>query len=125
MNLLNYNLSSEQDRKLLKLFSRLGKEQRSTLLAFAEFLTQHGVQQQEPVSTPQTIPRPPKEGVVAAIKRLAATYPMLDKSEMLNETSGLMAEHVMQGRPASEVIDELEKLFAAHYQKLLSTVDNL
>jgi hypothetical protein len=36
---------------------------------------------------------------------------------MLNETSGLMTEHLMQGRPAPEVIDELEALFRRHYQQ--------
>ena len=125
MNLLNYNVLSEQDRQLLELFGLLDKERRRTLLAFAEFLAQRGAQRQAPLPTPRSIPRPRKEGVVAAIKRLSTTYPMLDKAQILNETSGLMAEHVMQGRPASEVIDELEKLFAAHYQKMLSPAGDL
>jgi hypothetical protein len=29
-----------------------------------------------------------------------------------------MSAHVLQGRPAREVIDELEQLFADHYQRL-------
>ena len=43
---------------------------------------------------------------------------MLDKAELLNETSVLMTQHIMQGRPADEVIDELEHVFLNHYQKL-------
>jgi hypothetical protein len=42
---------------------------------------------------------------------------MLDKAKLLNETSALMAQHVMQGRPAEEVIDELEIVFEMHYRR--------
>jgi hypothetical protein len=31
-----------------------------------------------------------------------------------------MAQHVMQGRSAKEVIDELEAVFVAHYEKARS-----
>jgi hypothetical protein len=41
---------------------------------------------------------------------------MLDPGAMLNETSALMAAHVLQGRDAGAVIDDLERLFLAHYQ---------
>ena len=37
---------------------------------------------------------------------------------MLHETSALMAAHVLQGREASAVIDELEALFATRYEAL-------
>jgi hypothetical protein len=40
---------------------------------------------------------------------------MLDRHLMLDETSTLMAGHVLRGRPARDVIDELEALFARHY----------
>ena len=66
---------------------------------------------------PERIPRPKEESVVGAIKRLSHSYFMLDRSAMLNDTSSLMGAHVLQGRPASEVIDELEALFARHYVK--------
>lgn len=42
---------------------------------------------------------------------------MLDRSAMLNDTSSLMAGHIIRGRPAAEVIDELEALFARQYAK--------
>jgi hypothetical protein len=57
--------------------------------------------------------------VVKAIKRLSESYFMLDKDHMINETSALMAQHIMQGRAAAEVIDELEAVFSRHYQKRL------
>ena len=44
---------------------------------------------------------------------------MLDKAAMLNETSMLMTQHIMHGRAAADVIDELEDLFEQQYRKLL------
>ena len=44
---------------------------------------------------------------------------MLDRSKMLNETSSLMTQHVLNGRAATEVIDELEIMFKRHYEKLV------
>jgi hypothetical protein len=67
---------------------------------------------------PKAIPRPAEENVVAALKRLRETYHMLDHSKMLHEASALMAQHMMQGRPAPEVIDELEEIFQQHYSRL-------
>ena len=76
--------------------------------------------QVDPTQEPQVIPRPENESVVAAIKRLTATYPMLDKPQLLNETSALMTKHVMQGVGVVEVIDELEDLFLRFYNELIS-----
>ena len=56
--------------------------------------------------------------MVKAIKRLTATYHMIDRDRLLNETSSLMTAHVIHGRKAAEVIDELEVLFQRHYQEL-------
>lgn len=105
------------EARLLELFRRLPPPQAEQLIEFAEFLsTRHGV---EPVATAiEPIPRPAQESVVKAIKRLAATYPMLDRRKMLNATATLMAQHVMQGRAAVEVIDELEIVFRRHYEAL-------
>ena len=59
-----------------------------------------------------------QERVVAAVKRLSKTYFMLDKSKMLGATSDLVTQHIMQGREASDVIDELEQVFIDQYQRL-------
>ena len=52
---------------------------------------------------------------MAALKRLRRVYAMLDRGVLLHEASALMSAHVLQGRPAVDVIDELEALFARHY----------
>jgi len=44
---------------------------------------------------------------------------MLDRAELLNETSSLMASHVLGGKDAHDVIDEIEALFARHYSRYL------
>ena len=58
--------------------------------------------------------------MVKAIKRLSTTYFMLERTQMLDETSSLMMSHVLQGRDAESVIDELEVLFEKHYQQYLN-----
>lgn len=109
-------------RHLTKLFDQLDEQDQTTLMAFAEFLAarQPEAEQQDAVpQQPKDIPRPAKESVVAGIKRLSETYPMLDRQDMLNETASLMGAHVMQGRPAADVVDELEKVFRTHYERYL------
>ncbi|NKN31770.1 hypothetical protein [Marichromatium bheemlicum] len=107
--------------RLLRLFRALPVAERETLLAFAEFLAERagGAAATRPAIVPEPAPEPRPEGerVVAAIKRLARGYPMLDRAAMLEETSALMSAHVLQGRPAAEVIDALEALFERHYQQ--------
>ncbi|CUQ67010.1 conserved protein of unknown function [Candidatus Nitrospira inopinata] len=59
--------------------------------------------------------------MVKGVKRLAQTYPLLDKSKMLNDISAPVMQHVIQGRDAMEVIDELEIVFQRHYARLRKT----
>jgi hypothetical protein len=70
------------------------------------------------VPPPEAIPRPDDEKVVAAVKRLSKTYYMLDKKTMLGVTSDLVTQHILHGREAVEVIDELESLFEQQYRQL-------
>lgn len=109
------------EKRLLGAARELGEGERETLMAFADFLSQRaGAEAEtEEVVAPLDIPRPEKESVVKAVKRLSATYPMLEKSRMLDETSTLMAEHTLQGRDADEVITELEWVFERHYTHLV------
>lgn len=110
------------EKRLLKLFDGLDPGQREQLMAFAEFLasrTPPAVAGEIP--EPRPIPRPADESVVGAIKRLNASYFMLDeKSGLLDESSVLMTQHLMQGRDLAEVVDELEALFARHYRAWLA-----
>ncbi len=117
---------SDLEENLLNLFRELPAADQASLLAFAEFLRSRAggvalirsAREPAPVPEPVEIPRPEAESVVKAVKRLAQTYPMLDKSTMLNDTSTLVMQHVIQGRDAVEVIDELEIVFQRHYARL-------
>jgi len=103
------------EQRLLSLVRRLPKAQAGQLLEFAEFLADRHA----PITVaadPLPIPRPAEENVIKAIKRLSATYPMLDRVKLLDAASHLMTQHVIQGRAAVEVIDELEVLFRRHYE---------
>ena len=122
-----------EQQQLLDLYAGLDEQARASLLAFAEFLASRGAvppvvaskplpgptqQAPAPVPAPEAIERPEGESVVAALKRLAKTYPMLDKSEMLGATSDMVATHIMQGTEPVQVIDQLEETFAEHYRQL-------
>ncbi len=104
---------------LQQIFKQLPLEQQQTLLAFAEFLHARLVEKNAPLPQLKVLPRPTDESVVAAIKRLAQSYPMLDKAKMLNETSRLMTEHILHGREKKAIIDELETLFLQYYEAFL------
>lgn len=108
---------SPSEKRALQLFRALSDEQQHTVSAFMEFLSSRGTHMpaQKPAQ-PVEHPCPEKESVVKAIKRLRATYPMLDQNKLFHETSGHMTGHLMHGKPAPEVIDELEAMFARHYQ---------
>jgi hypothetical protein len=108
--------SAGGERRLAAIFRSLGREDRRTLLRFAEFLAAgEATEQSQGPLEPDALARPRNESVVAAIKRLSRSYHMLDRSPMLNETSNLMAAHVINGRATEEVIDELEALFERYY----------
>lgn len=110
---------NEQEQRLIALFRDGSERDRETLLRFAEFIAARlDGSAVSSIPAPEPIPRPDSETVVAAIKRLSRSYAMLDKAKMLNETSILVSQHVVEGRDAVEVIDELESLFSRHYEKL-------
>jgi hypothetical protein len=115
------------EQQLTAFFRQLTADDQLTLLRFAEFLagrSSPGVVavSREPVVVPEpeVIERPAGESVVAALKRLSKTYPMLDKTEMLSATSDLVAANIMQGTDAVEVVDQLEDIFRGLYEKLKS-----
>lgn len=115
--------ANKKERKLVKLFKSLDDNNKESLLAFAEFLSSRlGIDNSDvelEISVePLDIERPEKESVVKAIKRLTATYPMVDKESILHPISGFMSSHIMQGRKAEDVIDDLEALFLKEYSNL-------
>lgn len=110
-------MANKDVKRLQEIFSGLTPAAAQQLLEFAEFLyVRHAAVVAAPLLR-QDIPRPAQESVIKAIKRLSATYPMLDRGKMLHETSALMTQHVVQGRDATAVIDDLEALFRQHYAR--------
>jgi len=123
-------MSREAQEKILGLFEKLSAADREAVTSFAEFLLSRAgaapvLSETAPVPPapaeipePEHLPRPEDERVMAAIKRLSKTYSMLNKNSMLGATSDLVTQHLMQGREAGEVIDELERIFAEQYRQL-------
>ena len=114
---------SRGEKQILDVFARLAPEQQDRLIAFAEFLGGGAPDAAGAASEPVAIPRPDGETVPMAIRRLVRTYPMLDRKRLMVDASRFMAQHALNGRPAVEVIDELERVFARHYRELLDRGD--
>ena len=110
-------------KALADLFNALDKERQESLFDYAEFLLSKGGTVQGPIDEPLAIPREENETVVGAIKRLKLTYPMIDSMKVFAVASDLMTDHMVKGRDAEEVINEIEALFEATYQKLLRDID--
>ena len=100
-------------QRLAQLFAALDPARRAALLEYAEFLAARSAPRAPAVRQP--IRRPDAESVIAALKRLRATYPMLDAAPLLDAAATLVTAHVLHGRGAVEVIDELEALFGEAY----------
>ena len=119
----------DDQRELLALYAELNEADKHSLIKFGRFLVSQ--QQEEPPvaeaekisKEPVGIPRPQDESVIKAITRLSKTYPMLEKKNLVDGASVLMSAHVLQGRPADQVINELELLFEEHYTVFVSGND--
>lgn len=117
---------TDNEQKLLAMYRDLPRGEREALCSYAEFLLNRaGVSSEAPdtLASPLDIARPSEESVVAAMRRLRETYPMLDAARFLHQAAGLLAEHTMQGRSAEEVIDKLEHLFATQYERIRAELD--
>lgn len=113
---------SSESKKLLRLYRDLSAPRQAALREYAEFLASRdaadGLNQVSQI--PLDIPRPEQESVIKAIQRLSASYPMLDRNKLLNDTSAQMTRHIIHGISAVEVVDELEVIFRRHYEQHIS-----
>lgn len=111
---------SHTAKSLIKIFETLDSDRQKSLFDFAEFLQAKGNLVAKEIAPPTEIPRPEGETVVGAIKRLKQTYPMIDSMAVFSSASELMTEHMVKGRDAEEVIDEMELIFEKSYSKMLN-----
>jgi len=93
----------------------LPDEALDSLCEFAEFLVaKYPAPELEQAYV--SLPRPQGESVIAAIRRLSKSYPMLDKTTLFDQTSAAMSAHILQDISAEESIDKLETVFREKYQ---------
>ena len=133
---------TDQQQALLDFYQDLSAQDQYSLLRYAEFLAT-GAIISEPVGSsalpvddnavsaveslpsraiipkPEKIKAPAEERVVEALKRMSATYPMLEKNKLLNKASELVAQHIMFSKPAVIVIKDIEAMFAEAYDKFV------
>lgn len=104
------------ESELLALFHALHPRERRSLLDYAAFLAQRSCR----AVVPKTLPRPESETVVHAIRRLNRAHPQLRRHPQLTRRAeALLAQHMVDARPAGDVIDELERC----YRESLSPTD--
>jgi hypothetical protein len=111
--------SGKSAQDLVALYETLDEQARHSLCDFAEYLAATTAPLEKEIPPPAEIPRPEDETVVGAIKRLKATYHMVESISVFSKASSLMTQHMMNGRDATEVIDEMEVIFEQAYQELL------
>jgi len=110
------------DEQLQTCCRRLPAAQQQQLLDFAEFLLARVEPAMQPVDqVRQNIPRPAEESVLNAVKRLRASFPMLNEAILLHPVSALVTAHVTKGRNAQAVIDDLEQLFEDSHKHWLQS----
>ena len=115
--------ASKQERQLVKIFKSLDSTNKDALLSFAEFLHTRALPENNAAhyrgvlpTEPLEIPRPDEETVIKAIKRLSDTYPMVDKQNILHPITDLMTAHMLQGKKAFDVINDLQEVFLKEYE---------
>lgn len=114
---------NSSSRELVEIFEYLPENDQNTLYEFAQFLKSRAPAPISKITEPLGLPRPDKESVVAAIKRLKKNYPMIPKKDLLNSTSELMMQHMMQGKAAKDVVDDLEVLFKNYFTNMMSNTE--
>ncbi len=110
----------KSETKLLNQFRALPEEAQRSVIHFCDFLSSQHPPTTNEIAQPKDIARPAGESVVLAMRRLSETYFMLDNDNILTAASALMSQHILQGREAVEVIDELETLFEKYYNELVA-----
>ena len=111
--------SSKSAQELVALYETLDEQARQSLCDFAEYLAATTTPVVKDIPPPAEIPRPDDETVVGAIKRLKATYHMVESMSVFSKASSLMTQHMMNGRDAVEVIDEMEAIFEQAYMEMI------
>jgi len=107
-----------EERQLRAVLEALTDAEVVSVLDFAQYLRDRRSTAPKPSTEIVEIPRPEDESVIAAIRRLTQTYPMLDRGTVFNEASSLMTRHVVQGESREDTIDRLEALFQSRYTSL-------
>jgi hypothetical protein len=95
--------------RLVMLLESLDETGRRTLVEHAEFLVSRREVQAHP---PSVAPRPTGDNVVQAIRRLNGSYPGLRRAALMQPVGELLSQHMVDGRAAEEVIEDLEALYA-------------
>lgn len=110
----------KSSKELVDIYESMDEQRKQSLCDFASFLYAQADPVSKEVPQPEVVPRPEKETVVGAVRRLKIKYHMIDSMSVFSAASELMTDHMVKGRDLVEVIDEMEELFENSYNKLLA-----
>ena len=114
----------KSSKQLIDLYDSLDNERKQSLSDFADYLLAKAGPVLKEIPPPEDIPRPEKETVVGAVKRLKMQYHMVESMTVFSKASALMTDHMVKGRDVMEVVDEMELLFQTEYNKLVDDLEN-
>ena len=103
------------EAELVEFVRAMGPDDRRTLLEFARFLASRA--NRAAPAARVDLPWPRTETVVQAVKRLNASYPTLERKRLVARVGVLLSSHMVDGRDAATVIDELEELYVAVHRE--------
>ncbi len=115
----NNNSELKSSKALIELYESMDDERKRSLCDFADFLYAKADPISKEIPAPEDVPRPQRETVVGAVKRLKTKYHMVESMTVFSAASALMTDHMVKGRDVVEVINEMEVLFEDAYDKLL------
>jgi hypothetical protein len=116
---MNNDNKIKDSKALIELYEAMDDERKRSLCDYADFLYAQAEPVSKEIPEPDDIPRPEKETVVGAVKRLKTKYHMVESMTVFSAASALMTDHMVKGRDVVEVIDDMELLFDDAYKKLL------
>ncbi len=100
-------------------FARFLAHENERQAAGAEAAEEGGpaVEEAPPPLVPDVAPRPEGELPVHTLKRMKRGYPMLSGEKLLGRAAELMMRHHVAGHDRQEVVEQIEALFAAEYER--------
>lgn len=115
-------MTTETERALLELYSKLSEIDKAHLVSYANYLESTGSAPSDSTRslTPKFERGPDNETVVSAVRRLRKIYFMLDPRTLLGEVGEIITRCSVENGAVPEAITALEEVFSRHFDEYKS-----